>query len=343
MNRRPDIALLSLATTPGLVRSDAAFAELVREAGATCRVVPVEIGASGRLRRQTAVTDLIEALAARRAARALDARAIVFSTVTAALFSRPTVPYAVRFDATAALNRPGPSGAWQRYAERRALRGASLLLPLTAEAEAAIPAATPGPAIRLPIPVERIAPAPVRDIDAAAYAAWPRKRGLELLCAAWNDAAPSGARLVIGGADRAKGVRWLERHGVPEPAGIEWAGELPRERWLEIVARARIFIAASRWEDFGLAPLEALSAGCLLVTVPTPGPYPALRIARELDPELVAPDLSASALAAALRRALSVGEGARTAYADRARELLAPYDRDLLVDVVRETVLPSLR
>src|SRR5439155_19782213 len=79
----PDIALVSLGTTPGLRRSDEAFAQLVRSAGASCEIVPVRIGAAGRLRRQIAVTDLVEAVAARRSARGIDARALVFSTVTA--------------------------------------------------------------------------------------------------------------------------------------------------------------------------------------------------------------------------------------------------------------------
>src|ERR671916_217532 len=73
-----DIALVSLGTTPGLRRSDEAFAALVRRAGATCEIVPVRIGASGKLRRHAAVTDLVEALAARRAGRGVEARAIVY-------------------------------------------------------------------------------------------------------------------------------------------------------------------------------------------------------------------------------------------------------------------------
>src|SRR3712207_7664009 len=41
-----DIALISLATTPGLVRSDAAFAQLARDCGVSVEMVPVRIGAS---------------------------------------------------------------------------------------------------------------------------------------------------------------------------------------------------------------------------------------------------------------------------------------------------------
>jgi glycosyltransferase involved in cell wall biosynthesis len=333
----PDIALVSLGTTPGLQRSDESFASLVRAAGASCSVVPVRIGPlAGRLRRQIAVTDLVEAAAARRAARGVRARAVVYSTITAAMLSRTDLPYAIRFDATASLNRPGPSGAWQRAAERRPLRGARLLIPVSCGAEAALGSGLP-PVLRLPIPIEPLAGAAERDVDAVAYAGYPRKRGLELLCAAWAQAGPAGGRFVIGGLDRDKGMRWLDRLGVPEPAGVEWAGELPRSEWLSLVGRARVYVNASRWEDFGLGPLEALSAGTPLVTVPTPGSFEALPLARELAPALVSDDL-----AAALRAGLALGGEEREEYAARARALLEPYREERVVDLVRSTVLPAL-
>jgi len=336
-----DIALVSLGTTPGLRRSDAAFADLVRRAGATCEPIPVRIGAAGRLRRHPAVTDLVEALAARRSARGVDARAIVYSTITAALLQRPAALYAIRFDATAALNRPGAGGAWQRRRERGVLDRARLLMPVSRGAEAAVAGAAP-PLVRVPIPIEEIEPAADRDVDAVAYASYPRKRGLELLCAAWAEAAPEGARLVVGGADREKGLRWLDRQGVAEPAGVEWAGELPRERWLDLVRRARVYLNASRWEDFGIAPMEALAAGTPVVTVPTPGSFEALPLARELDPGLVAEESSAPALADALRAGLALGDEDRAVYRKRALELLAPYREDAIAAVVAERVLPAL-
>jgi Glycosyl transferases group 1 len=335
----PDIALVSLGTTPGLVRSDESFAELVRRAGASCALHRVEIGPLARkLRRQIAVTDLVEALAARRTAGGVvRGRAVVYSTITAALLQRPDQPYAIRFDATASVNRRGPSGAWQRAAEKRPLRGARILLPVSRGAEAGVPVTGP-PVVRLPIPVEEIPAASRRDIDAIAYAGYPRKRGLEVLCRAWATAnEQTDRRFVIGGLDREKGLRWLRRNGVPEPAGVEWAGDLPRAEWLRLLGRARVYVNASRWEDFGLGPLEALSAGAVLATVPTPGSFEALPLARELVPELVSADL-----AAALRAALGMDERERQQYAERARELLAPYRGDRLVSVVRETVLPAL-
>jgi glycosyltransferase involved in cell wall biosynthesis len=338
----PDIALVSLGTTPGLVRSDQSFAALVRAAGATCELVPVRIGRpAAALRRHIAVTDLVEALAARRSARGVRARAVVYSTITAAMLQRAAGPYAIRFDATASLNRPGAGGAWQRAAERRPLRDARLLIPVSRGAEAAIPVSGP-PVVRLPIPIERIAGARERDVDAVAYAGYPRKRGLEVLCAAWAAAGPAGGRFVIGGLDRDKGLRWLDRRGVPEPPGVEWGGEMPRSDWLALVARARTYVNASRWEDFGLGPLEALSAGAALVTVPTPGSFEALPPARELAPDLVAADLSADALAEALRAGLAMGDTARAEYARRAAELLEPYREERVVALLRSQVLPAL-
>lgn len=335
----PDIALVSLGTTPGLVHSDESFAALVRAAGATCEVVPVRIGNSGALRRQIALTDMVEALAARISARDVHARAIVYSTITAALLQRPEVPYAIRFDATASLNRPGLGGAWQRAAERRPLRSARLLVPVSRGAETGLPDLGPAapPVVRLPIPIEEIPAAPVRNIDAVAYAGYPRKRGLEVLCEAWVEAGPAGGRFLIGGLDREKGMAWLDRHRMAEPPGVEWAGQMPREEWLRLVAGARVYVNASRWEDYGLGPLEALSAGTPLVTVPTPGSFEALPMARELAPDLVSDDL-----AGALRAGLALSGDERAAYAVRAAELLRPYRRAHVLEVVRERVLPAL-
>ena len=318
-----DLALISLGTTPGLVRSDESFADLVRAAGASIDIVPVRIGAAGKLRRGPATVDLVEALAARRALRGVDARAVVFSTTTAALLAHPRLPYAIRFDATAAINRPGAGGAWQRRAEKRALGRATVLMPVSRGAEGA------AGGVRVPIPIAAVEGAAERDIDAVTYAADPRKRGLEVVARAWE-----GGRLVVGGIDREAGSSWLRRHGVPEPDGIEWAGRLPHARWLELVGRARMFVNGSRWEDFGIAPMEALSAGTPLVTVPTPGSFEALPLARELAPALVSVDLR-GAIAAAR-------DVDRADYAARASELLRPYRPEAVLATLTGQVLPRL-
>ncbi len=352
MTGQLDIALVSLGTTMGLREADAAFARLVRSAGASCEVVAVSFGVAGRLRRRSmALIDLVEALAARHAADRARGRAIVYSSVTAALLQPPRgVPVAIRFDGTAALNRPGGGGAWQRRRERSVLGAATLLLPLSPEAgHAAAAAATPGAP-----PTVVLAPAlsPARDAwardfstappDAAAYAANPDKRGLDLLCEAWRAARPADGTLAIGGLDRAAGLRWLARRGLDEPAGIEWLGRLDRDRWLAVVASARVFLSAARFEDWGLAQMEALAGGTPLVTAVTPGANPALPLARALAPALVAAQPTADALARALRAGLALDASERAVYAARAAELLEPYGEAALRRRMAEEILPRL-
>jgi glycosyltransferase involved in cell wall biosynthesis len=334
----PDIALVSLGTTPGLRRSDHEFAEMAGVAGVSCQVVQVEIGRLGALRRQTTFTDLLEARAARRATRGVTAKAIVYSAVTTALLQRPAAPYAVRFDSPAALNRPGWQGAWQRARERRVLAGARVLLPLGDAAAAAIPAAASGvETVVLHVPIDSAPPA-ARDIDAMAYAGYPEKRGLDLLMQAWARA-PAGARLVVAGieAERARG--WLRERGFTEPPGVEWPGLLDHEEWQAMLARTRVFVNASRREDHGQSQLEALAAGAALVTVPSEGPYEALAIARALDQRLVAAAVDHEALASALRAGLDTDV---RAYAARAAPLLEPYRRNSVQHVFEQHVLPAL-
>jgi glycosyltransferase involved in cell wall biosynthesis len=256
---------------------------------------------------------------------------VVISSVTASFFVRPDVPYAIRFDAPAALNRSGYGGAWQRAIEPRVLAKADVLLPWSEEAVKPLGLE----AIPLGVPIERIPAARTRDIAALAYAGNPHKRGLELLARAWR----LPGQLVVGGIDAAQGRAWLARHGVPEPPGLEWAGVLPRREWLALLGRTRLFVQTSRFEDHGIAPLEALSAGAKLVSVPTPGPFPALRMARELAPELVAPERTAESLVAAL---LAGGALDDPDYASKADALLGPHRPEALQRTVEERVLPRL-
>jgi glycosyltransferase involved in cell wall biosynthesis len=353
-----DIALISLGTTPGLRRADDAFASAAEVAGASCELIRVRIGAAGKLRRQITATDLVEAVAARRAAQAADARVIVYSTVTAALLQRPRLPYAIRFDSPAALNRPGVAGAWQRRAEIRAMRGATALLPWGEAAAAAIPSeAASTRVVPLHVPVDvartrtsgpadldppRIARGADRDsslgIDALAYAGYPEKRGLDLLMQAWS-AVGEGRRLIVAGIGRERAEEWLRGRGIAVPAGVEWRGLLERGEWEATLACARIFVNASRREDHGLSQLEALAAGCMLVTVPSAGPYEALPIARRLDSEFVTGEFAPGALATALGAALRT-DGSD--YAARAQRELAPYGRDSVQRVFEQEVLPAL-
>ena len=111
-------------------------------------------------------------------------------------------------------------------------------------------------------------------------------------------------------------------------------GALAPAEYRALLRRARVFVAAPRREDYGIAPLEALADGCMLVTTPAPGAYPALDLACELDRRLVADDL-VPALRAALDRPAP-------GYAFRAAELLEPFSRAAVDATVTETVLPRL-
>jgi glycosyltransferase involved in cell wall biosynthesis len=350
MEEPVDIALVSLGTTPGLRRSDAAFVEIATEAGLRCQLVSVAVGKSGRLRRQSTVTDVVEARAARNAASGVKAKVIVYSTVTAALMQKPSGPYAVRFDSTAAENRQGLAGSWSRRREAKILAGAKLLLPLGDAARKTIPPeARNVPAIPLHVPVEggfaaqhsaSMAGTTERDIDTLAYAAYPEKRGLDVLIQAWQTSGLVGRRrLRITGIERSRAVEWLKRRKIEEPPGIEWSGLLEPGQFRYTLSRARVFVNASRREDHGLSQLEALASGAALVTVASEGAYEALPLAMKLDSRLVSPSISPQSLAFAIRAGFEVN---LDDYSARAAELLAPYRKDAVRQVFTEQVVPAL-
>ncbi len=294
------------------------------------------LGRSAALRRTMATTDLVEALAARRAAAAITAGAVIYSTITAALLQPARAPAAIRFDGLAAVNRPGAGGAWQRRRERTVLERADLLLPWSEQA-------APGGHESLVLPPPIATAAPAADAPTVlAYAANPDKRGLDVLCAAWERARPPGGVLGIGGLDREGGRRWLARLGGSEPEGVHWLGAVERPRWLALVAGADAFLSAARIEDFGMAQMEALAAGTPLVCAPAPGGYAALPLARELAPALVAPERTGDALGQALSTALALEGPERDDYARRARRLLEPYSDEAVARRVAGELLPRL-
>ncbi|HTB70997.1 MAG TPA: glycosyltransferase [Solirubrobacteraceae bacterium] len=344
-----DVLLVSLGSTAGLRRADDELQDSLRRAGAhvaIARVFPPEPAPTMML------TDLAWASAARRAAgeiieqqRSSPARAVIYSTTTAALFWHRAG--AIRFDALAAGNRRGRHGLWQRPLERRRLRQAPLLLPWSdGSLEGSRAAAARDHTLVLPVPVAPSgAPAEQRDIAAVTYAANPSKKGLDRVLAAWRQlrAGPSargagdgrggdGEELVIAGASAAQ----LELAGLltaGEP-GVRVLGALTSDDFRALLRRARVFVCAPRREDYGIVQLEALADGCQLVTTPAPGPYAALPIARELDARLVGDDL-AGALRVALEQPLAD-------YAARARVALAPFTREAADRVVAERLLPRL-
>ncbi|MDO9407905.1 glycosyltransferase, partial [Patulibacter sp.] len=128
------------------------------------------------------------------------------------------------------------------------------------------------------------------------------------------------------------------------PPGVRDAGALDRDAFAALLARARAFVIAPRREDHGLVQLEALAAGCRLVTTTAPGAYLALSVARAVSPRLVVdrPD-DAAALGAALRTALDAPRSSGADDAVRARELIRGRFAAARVDaVVRDELLPAL-
>ena len=347
MNReRPDVLLVSPGTTEGWRRADAELADVLRELGVSVSVVGSEMRFARHFRRTMQLTDLAEAAAMRRAlSRALrrtSPRAILFSTTQSTMLqpARRLRDAAVRFDALAAVNRPGRANALQHRLERRALARAKILLPWGLDPASRVPRDLEARAVALPVSIDMPEPGPDREPIAVTYAGNPDKKGLEVVMAAWHLAAPQGRRLVVTGIDAGRGRAYLR--GSPEPPDTEWAGMLPAHEHRALVARAELYLSASRIEEYGVAQLEALAAGALLVTTPSHGPYEALPLARRLEPALVAADRSPQALAAALRAALDLPEPARGEYRERARKLVAPYSREELRRRLERDVLPLL-
>jgi len=317
-----DVLLVSLGFTAGLRAVDAELEASMRRAGAA-----VAVARAGPVPevRTFALTDFVQARSARRAAiealRAQRPRAIVYSTTTASLLW--PAPGAIRFDVSAAENRPGRHGAWQRPLERRRFARAPLLIGLSEGGLAAAPQPH-APAVIVPMPVEPSGPLePVRDLAAVTYAADADKKGLAAVLEAWERVRRPGETLTVAG-----------RAGDRAPDGVRFAGLLDPAGFRALLRRARVYVTAPRREDYGLSQLEALADGCRLVTTPAPGPYAALPIARALDPRMVDDDL-----ASALRAGLDADDDA---YARRAAELLSPFRREAVDAVVADELLPRL-
>jgi glycosyltransferase involved in cell wall biosynthesis len=345
VTRPVDVLIAALPTTAGWRGAVPTLASAIERAGAS---VAVAAAAPAREVPTFPLTDLVQARGVRTAALAGIAahrpRALVYASTTAALLGPR--PGAIWFDSPAAGNRPGRHGIWQRPLERRRMARAPLLLPMSEGALAALdprsvaPAvedrslAPPTPVVVLPVPVEPSAPAPApaaagaaalgeRDVAALAYAANARKKGLARILAAWAQARRPDETLLVAG----------------QPAGAlgdgaEGTGLLAPDAYRALLRRARVFVAAPRYEDYGIAQLEALADGCRLVSAPGAGPYPALALARALDARLVSDEL-----ASAIRTAL---DDPPPDYAERAAALLAPYRRAAFDAAVREQVLPAL-
>src|SRR6185437_6701804 len=147
----------------------------------------------------------------------------------------------------------------------------------------------------------------------------------ERILDAWRTACKPGEELVLAGAPEGE----LQARGYALPAeGVRVLPMLPYGEYRSLLRRTRAFVCAARREDYGIAQLEALADGCMLVTTPSPGPYVALPIARDLDSRLVGEDLASS-----LRTAL---DAPAPDYAARAALALEPFRRTELDRIVAQ-------
>ena len=185
-------------------------------------------------------------------------------------------------------------------------------------------------------------PAAERERLAVAYTPDVKAKGLDVVCAAWAEAGLEDARLLVFGVGRDRAMAHLDRTGVPLPPGVEFLGKTLPAEFRAALRQARAYVGGARWEDFGMAPLEALADGALLVTVPSGGPFEALALARRLAPELVAEAVAPGPLAVAVRTAFALSEERVTRYRAEAARLMEPYRPDAVQRVVTEEVLPAL-
>jgi glycosyltransferase involved in cell wall biosynthesis len=356
--RKVDVLLVRGETTLGLRRGDDAFARGILRAGASLAQVKPRHRLAAVVKRHLTsnqtIVDLCECLELRlvtiAALAGLEPRCIVYCTWSSAALqprSRLGERTAIRFDSPASLGRRGRLSAIQHALERRAFRHAGMLLPWGVRPRQLMLDAL--------APYERVVPLPVPVHDAAgpappderrplvvAYAGNPHKKGLDIVVDAWERADPAGMRLVITGIAEQAGREWLAQQGLEVPDRVDWAGRMEEGAFRELLRGAEIFLAASRYEDHGIAQLQALDSGALLVTVPSEGPFEPISVAEALEPALVAEEIRGEALAAALTAAVGLSAEARRSYRARAAERLREYSEDELVDRLRLRVFPQL-
>lgn len=88
----------------------------------------------------------------------------------------------------------------------------------------------------------------------------PRK-GLDELLEAWRSLSPRPRLVLCGDAG------WKTR--IPRDPGIEVTGYVTRERLRELYRGARVFVYPSRYEGFGIPPLEAMACGAPVIATRT--------------------------------------------------------------------------
>ena len=355
-----DVMYVGSGTTAGLRQADAEMLSALRGLGVGVLAVTPSLEPPRPLRRYVqrslATIDAFESIALRRAAAAAfsshEPRAIIYATTHAAMLA-PRAPararVAIRFDTPARLSRAGAPYRLEYLLERRRFERAAMLMPSALELGPDTARLLPPqvPVVPVPIPIELggDAPAARREPVVVFYGASPDKKGLDVAVRAWAKlAVPDGRRrrLAITGIERERGLRYLQERGIAEPPGVHWTGLLSPEQHRALTRRAEVYLAASRYENYGIGQLEALADGAMLVTTPSPGPFAALPIARELDPRMVADGDTPAALAGALEAAFARDDGERVTYRARARERLRAFSREETSHRLGHKVLPLL-
>lgn len=171
---------------------------------------------------------------------------------------------------------------------------------------------------------------------------WDEAKGARDLIPAARLVARRGRVVVAGPAEHPTGGEDFPT----DAPGVEWAGVLDAQELRLLLAQAQVYAATSRYEPFGLAPVEAALAGCALVMSDIP-------TYRELwdDCALFYPPGDSDALAAAALELL-VDEERRASLAEAAREraierytparMVAEYEaiyHDAIQRVAREPVV----
>jgi glycosyltransferase involved in cell wall biosynthesis len=353
-----DVLMVRGDTTPGLRRGDDSLAAALRRAG--CSVA--QVSPDYRLRRLLVISrytgvvpDLAECLDARRATTVALRRYAPRCIIYGAWFGGGLQPKsrlgprsAVRFDSPPSLSRAGRGGvSLLRVLEARMFRTTGYLLPWGVTMPPTLQAALPRGANVVPLPVpiggsgDDLGETP-RTEGAVFYAGSnPYKKGLDIGLTAWSAAGLQSTTLAVAGIDREAGLRWCDHHKVAVSENVEWVGVVRADAFRRLLRSRSLYLAASRYEDHGLAQLEAMADGALLVTVPSAGPFEPVTIARQLPGELVADTIGAQALAAALTRAARLSEETRAEYRRRARLLTNEYSEETL-DKRLQRILPSL-
>ena len=248
------------------------------------------MAAAPRALRTLALTDLAWSCAARAAtlAAALAARgprAVIYSTITAALLA--PAPGAIRFDALARPEPPRRHGVWQRPRER------AVLAPRAAAAarqRGGADGAPPGSPRAGGRHADRRRSAPGRR--------WRRRSATSPRSPTPPTRTRRGSTACSrpGRAARRDGEELVDRRAARRRRGstaCARSASLERSAYRALLRRARIYLAAPRREEYGIAQLEALADGAMLVSTETEVPYAALGPARAVDARLIGPDLAA--------------------------------------------------